>query len=90
MLLEGMVTNISKTGIKMVDIPNKFKLTSKEYRTVVSSKDRNYRLTISPIWVKRNGLNMDVGFKIISPTLDWCHLLKELNPAVKDIWGYTD
>ncbi len=90
LLFEGVVTNISKNGIKVVDIPAKFKLTSQEYRSVISAKGRNYRLAITPVWIDKKGLNLEVGFKIVAPTLDWNLLLRELDPPERDIWGYSD
>ncbi len=76
LLFDGRVANISETGMKVVDIPDKLKLTAAEYRTVISAKGRNYRLAISPVWVAKKGINLEAGFKIVSPSRAWEHFFK--------------
>lgn len=90
LLFEGMVTNISKSGIKVVDIPTKFTMKDGACRSVISARGRNYRLTLTPVWIENKGHNLEVGFKIVEPTTDWQLLLKELDPPERDIWGFRD
>ncbi len=90
MLFEGMVSNISRNGLKVVDLPTKCRMKAKEYKAVISAKGRNYRLSLYPVWMEKNGMHIEVGFKIVTPTADWYLLLKELDPPERDIWGFRD
>ncbi|MBI5559149.1 MAG: PilZ domain-containing protein [Deltaproteobacteria bacterium] len=77
-VFEGMVVNVSREGLKMIDIPQKFDFYSEKYTAVITEKDNNFKLHLKPRWAKTKKTHKDVGFKIISPPLEWIKFINEL------------
>ena len=79
---EGIVINVSRDGLQMNDIPEKFDFYSEKYTAVISQQDKNFKFFLSPRWSKTTsratGSFKEVGFKIISPPLDWIRFINEM------------
>lgn len=78
-VFDGTVTNISRKGLRLQDIPKKFNFYSKKCIAVVNSSGKNYKLLVKPRWSKAQGESKDIGFQIISPSLDWIKFINELD-----------
>ena len=70
-IFRGLVSNISKTGIKVTDIPIKFLPVTQKYPTVVSTTDQKFKFMILPVWFNQTGRKLEIGFKIVSPPAGW-------------------
>ncbi|MEN8140748.1 MAG: hypothetical protein ABFR97_05925 [Thermodesulfobacteriota bacterium] len=84
---DGQVTNISRNGLKISGLPCKFSAYAKAYTTIVSAQGKSFRLQVEPSWLKSDGLNQDIGFKIISSPVDWDLHLNTLDPPDRDLWN---
>ena len=84
---DGMVENISRSGLKVTGIPAKFDIHTRACTTIVSGRGKNFKLKVKPSWAQDNGLYKDVGFQILSSPVDWLLMLNDLDPREKDIWG---
>ena len=81
-MFNGLVSNVSRNGIKLVDIPKKLD-TAPSYLTVVSGKGKNFKFYVSPCWQSEGSHYKEMGFKIISPSLKWISFLKDLEYTVQ-------
>ncbi|MDH5297588.1 MAG: hypothetical protein OEV91_01030 [Desulfobulbaceae bacterium] len=77
-VFEGMVVNVSREGLQMKDIPEKFDFYSTKYTAVISERGKNFKFHLTPRWSKTTGWHKVVGFKIISPPLEWIRFINDL------------
>ncbi|MBU0680024.1 MAG: hypothetical protein KKD73_01250 [Proteobacteria bacterium] len=77
-VFRGLVSNISKTGLKITDIPSKFIPATKKYATIVSSTDHKFKFKILPVWFDYTGHRLEIGFKIVSPPAGWLTFLEQM------------
>ena len=77
-VFHGTVENVSRNGIKLFNIPQKFDTVSKSCVVVVSSKDKNFKFHVTPRWHKKDNYYKEIGLKIISPPLKWISFMKDL------------
>ncbi|MBC8316736.1 MAG: PilZ domain-containing protein [Desulfobulbaceae bacterium] len=80
-MFNGIVSNISRNGLKLIDIPKKFD-TSSACVTVISGKGRHFKFHVLPRWQKEDAIYKEIGLKIISPSLKWQSFLKDLEYSV--------
>lgn len=80
-MFNGIVSNVSRNGIKLIDIPKKFE-TSSACVTVISGKGKNFKFHVMPRWQKEDVFYKEIGLKIISPSLKWISFLKDLEYSV--------
>ena len=80
-MFNGFVSNVSRNGIKLVDIPKKLD-TSASCVAVISGKGKNFKCHMLPRWQKEDSHYKEIGFKIISPSLKWISFLKDLEYSV--------
>ena len=78
---KGIVVNVSRKGLKMVEIPQKFDFYSEKYTAVISDKGKNFRFHLKPRWSKVDPPYKKIGFQIISPPLDWVKFINGLERA---------
>lgn len=81
-MFDGIVANVSRHGVKIVDIPRKFDTRSRKCITVIMGGGRHFKFFVQPRWSREEGLYKEVGFEIVSPPLSWTRFLNELDPAV--------
>ena len=80
-MCNGFVSNVSRNGIKLIDIPKKLD-TSASCVAVISGKGKNFKFHVLPRWQKEDSHYKEIGFKIISPSLKWISFLKDLEYSV--------
>lgn len=73
----GTVLNVSRKGIKMVDVPKKFDFYSAKCIAVMNGTGKSFKLFIKPRWSKTQGQVKEIGFQIISPPLNWIKFINE-------------
>lgn len=90
----GIIEDISISGLKLNSLPTKFSIEGRIYRIVISggADNEHIKLKARPRWKKtsRNGLSMDVGFRVIDAPWEWTELvhsrLPEQEPEEEDVW----
>jgi hypothetical protein len=77
---EGAVTNVSKSGIKVSEIPKQFDPGAGQCTAIVVGQGKNIKLLVCPCWYTEDGLHKEVGFKILSSPTEWALFLSEIAP----------
>ena len=78
---KGIVVNVSRKGLKMVEIPQKFDFYSEKYTAVIFEKGNHFKFHLKPRWSKIDPQYKEIGFQIISPPLEWIKFVNELEKA---------
>lgn len=79
LVFDGTVSNASRQGILLLNVPKKFDFYSSKCAAVVNSAGKNFKLLMKPRWSKVQGERKDIGFQIISPPLNWIRFINELD-----------
>lgn len=75
---EGTTVNVSRCGLKVMEIPDKFDFYADKYTAVINHKGKNFKLYLNPRWSRIEKPYKEMGFKIISPPLEWIKFINEM------------
>ena len=89
-MFEGLVANISRNGLKITDLPERFDPNEKKISTIITTPQGPFRLDVRPTWVKDFGYSQDVGFEILSFEDKWLEFLDRLDPVEEHDGQATD
>ncbi len=67
----GTVSNISRLGMLLNDIPQGLKNQGKKLSIIVSAKGKNFKMQVEPKWVSENKSEKKMGVTILDPPVDW-------------------
>ena len=67
---KGLVVDVSRKGLKVMEIPQKFDFYSEKYTAVIAEKGKNFKFHLKPRWSKIDPPYKEIGFQIISPPLE--------------------
>jgi hypothetical protein len=83
----GMVEDISLSGLRLNDRPDKFSVEGKKYSIVVSGGPDSfcYKLKVAPRWRRKNGILVDVGFNIAEAPDGWKAFIQKMLPQVATV-----
>ena len=72
-ICSGRIIDASTAGLRMIDIDADFFAEKSCYTLVVSGKEHNHRLIVTPCWIRKetSGSNADVGLKLVSAPWEW-------------------
>jgi len=79
LVCKGLLSNISRKGIMISDVPQKFNFYAPKWVAIIDGTEKNFKLPIKPRWSRIQGKCKDVGFRIISPSLTWVKFINELD-----------
>jgi hypothetical protein len=85
----GTVSDVSRTGMSLVNIPPKLNNLGEELSVVVSAKGKNFKMPVMPKWVSGNDSERKMGLAILAPPLDWTVFVMDFEPKFEDIWAET-
>jgi hypothetical protein len=83
----GTVSNISRLGMLLNDIPQRFKSQGKKMSIIVSSKAKDFKMQVEPKWINGNKSEKKMGLAILDPPLDWTVFAMIFEPVEEDIWA---
>ena len=83
----GTVSNISRFGMLMDDIPQSFKSQENKLSIIVIAKGKNFKMQVEPKWVSSDRSGKKMGLAILAPPLDWSLYAMIYEPADKDIFA---
>lgn len=69
LVFDGSVSNASRHGLLLQNVPKKFDFYSPKCVAVVNSAGKNFKLFMKPRWSNLQGEQKNIGFQIISPPL---------------------
>jgi len=83
----GMVEDISLSGLRLNDLPEKFAVEGKKYSIVVSGGPDSfcYKLKVAPRWRRKNGILVDVGFNIAEAPDGWKAFIQKMLPQASPV-----
>lgn len=76
----GVVSDVSRFGIRMVDLPIRFNEKAIRMTAVISGRNRNFKMLVRPKWFGHSGVRKMVGFEIINTPFDWTDFVMNLEP----------
>lgn len=83
----GVITDVSRFGVRMVDLPRRLDEKAKRMTAVVAGHGRNFKMIVRPKWVEQVGLRKMVGFEIVNTPYEWTDFVMNLEPQENsDIW----
>ena len=85
----GMVEDVSRTGIRISNLPQKFDDSVGICICVIEAQGKNFKIEVEPRWTNDSGFLKEVGFKITNPPWNWTAFIRKYEPATEkdDIWG---
>jgi hypothetical protein len=85
----GMVTDLSRFGLGVTDLPVKLDHTSQRFSIVISGHGRNFKMLVKPRWVKTATGRKWVGVEILNAPWAWTEFVMAFKPQPVDVWGDT-
>ncbi len=85
----GTVSNISRTGILLTDIPEEFDTRGEELSIIVSGKGKDFKLLVVPKWVSEDNSKKRMGMVIPNAPIDWTVFAMKYELKNEDIWAAT-
>lgn len=83
----GVVTDISRFGICMTDLPKRVNEQSKKMTVVISGHGKNFKMVARPKWSEKSGLRKVVGLEIINTPWEWTDFVMKFEPEESnDVW----
>ena len=77
---QGRVTDISKTGLCMEDLPKHINTEAKRLTVVVSGKGGHFRLIVCPKWYTQGNADKIIGGEILTSSWMWEDFVSRLEP----------
>jgi hypothetical protein len=81
----GMITNFSKTGLCMEDLPIPINTETERLTVVVSGKRAHFRLVVCPKWYTSGNSVKTIGGEILSSSFMWDDFVSLLEPLSADV-----
>jgi hypothetical protein len=76
----GIVSDVSMAGIKMVDLPQRLDGKASWLVVVITGHDASYRMFIKPRWSVLKGTGRSIGGVIVDPSRDWAEFIHGFEP----------
>ncbi len=83
------VSNVSRLGMVLNDIPQRLKNQVKKLSLIVFTKSRNFKLKVEPKWFSGDNSEIQMGVTILDPPIDWTVFAMICEPSDKDIFAMT-
>jgi hypothetical protein len=84
---QGSVADVSRFGLRMIDLPKRINGDAKRMTVVISGKSANYKMKVRPRWQTQDGFTKLVGAEIMDTPWGWTEFVMELEPPrEKDVW----
>lgn len=83
----GTITDVSRSGFRIVDLPEKITAAASSYTVVISGPDLSYKMTVMPRWWANDIYSKSVGIHIENPPLGWTNSIIRLEPKAEDVWS---
>jgi hypothetical protein len=81
---QGRVTDISKTGLCMDELPKRINAETKKLTVVVSGRRDHFRLVVCPKWYINGNAIKTIGGEILTSSWTWEDFVSRLEPLSID------
>jgi hypothetical protein len=84
----GVVSDVSRFGICITDLPKKLNGDVKKMTIVISGEGEHFKMNVQPRWSTRDDLRKSVGAEILNAPWGWTEFVMNFEPVFHDdIWG---
>ena len=83
----GMVTDISRFGLSITDVPKKLDLRADIYSVILDGPGTHFKLLARPVWEEDDGTSKTIGAQIENSPWTWTEYVMRHEPEEDDIWG---
>ena len=84
----GVVSDVSRVGIGMSDLPKRLNEDVKKMTVVVSVQGEHFKMNVKPRWSTKDGTRKSVGVEIMSAPYGWTEFVMNFEPVFHgDVWG---
>lgn len=73
----GTVTDFSRFGLQLDDIPKRLDVNVKKVSLIVQDKNSNFKISARPRWAENKTISKKVGFEIIRASWGWAEFVKD-------------
>jgi hypothetical protein len=82
-LFQGMVSDLSRSGIRITDLPKRLNGNVRKMTIVVSDEKNHFKMAISPRWYSEEGWRKSIGAEIINIPWEWTNFVMSFEPAIE-------
>jgi hypothetical protein len=83
----GVVSDVSRFGLSMTDLPVRLDGDAKKMTIVISGKNGHFKMNVRPKWSAKDGIRKSVGAEITNTPWGWTEFVMNYEPALgDDIW----
>ena len=75
---QGRISDISKSGVCMTDLPKSFSRDANEMTAIITGRGKYFRMIVRPKWSTSDDIGQSVGAEIIDPPLSWKEFILRL------------
>ena len=86
----GQVTDLSRFGLQLNDIPKRLNHKASKLSVVVSGNGKNFKMQAIPKWACENGHHKIVGIELVNVPSSWSQFVMGVEPGDVDVWGTRD
>ena len=85
----GTVSDISRYGMHLDDVPKKINSQTKKLTLIVSANGKNFKILAIPKWVSENNQSKSMGIEILNAPSGWTDFVKKHEPkeVYDDVWA---
>jgi hypothetical protein len=76
----GAVSDISRFGVGMTDLPKRINETVERMTVVVTGQGKTFKMVVKPKWSDQNGLRKKIGCEIINTPYTWTDFVLRIEP----------
>lgn len=76
----GVVSDISRFGLGMVDLPKRINETVDRMTVVITGQGKSFKMVVKPKWTEQNGLRKKIGCEIIDTPYTWTDFVLRVEP----------
>lgn len=83
----GEVTDLSRFGLRMTDLPEKLDNSSQRLSIVVSGYGKNFKMLVRPRWSQKELNQKSVGVEIINAPWGWTEFVMDFESPPPANWS---
>lgn len=76
----GVVSDISRFGVGMVDLPKRVNETVDRMTVVITGLGKTFKMVVKPKWSEQNGLRKKIGCEIMNTPYTWTDFVLRIEP----------
>ena len=83
----GTVDDVSLSGLRLNELPEKFSSVGKRYTVVISGEMTSdcFKLKVLSRWRRKNSFTVDIGFSILESPPEWRKFVQKISPVQKNV-----